>query len=189
MFAKIKKYIPNIWKSKIKAFIRNCFDSIHYYLIDGQIFNTEIKHPKHIIFVCKGNVCRSAFAEKLMALIATDMKLKIESCGLDVDQGRHPPPESVNTARKFSCSLSGHISKGLDGCDLDNADLILSMEYKQHTRLLSILPHKKKAIKLLRSYAPFPYSVFCNIDDPYGWGKHEFRKAFRLIERSLKRIV
>ena len=189
MLKKIKKYIPNIWKSRIKAFIRNCFDSIHYYLIDRQIFNAEIKFPKHIVFVCKGNVCRSAFAEKLMVLITTNTELKIESCGLDVDQGHHPPVESVETAKEFSCSLFGHISKGLDDCDPDNADLILSMEYKQHTRLLSILPHKKKAIKLLRSYAPFPYSIFCNIDDPYGWGKDEFRKAFCLIDRSLKKIA
>lgn len=189
MFEGIKKCIPNIWKSRIKAFLRNCFESIHYYLIDGQIFNTKFKTPKHIIFVCKGNVCRSALAEKLMDLVAADMNLKIESCGLDVNQGINPPIESIAVAKEFACNLSGHISKGLDKCDLENADLILSMEYNQHTRLLSILPHKKKAIKLLRSYVPFPYSIFCNIDDPYGWGKDEFRKAFRLIDKSLKKIA
>ena len=188
MFEGIKKYIPNIWKSRIKAFLRNCFDSIHYYLIDGQIFNTKIKPSKHIIFVCKGNVCRSAFAEKLMNLVVTNTELKIDSCGLDVDQGSHPPVESIKVAKEFSCSLFGHISKGLAECDPENADLILSMEYNQHTRLLSILPHKEKAIKLLRSYAPFPYSIFCNIDDPYGWGKDEFRKAFHLIDKSLQKI-
>ena len=124
-----------------------------------------------------------------MDLVAADMNLKIESCGLDVNQGINPPIESIAVAKEFACNLAGHISKGLDKCDLENADLILSMEYNQHTRLLSILPHKKKAIKLLRSYAPFPYSIFCNIDDPYGWGKDEFRKAFRLIDKSLQKIV
>ena len=188
MVAKIKKNIPNIWKSRIKAFIHNYFDSIHYYLIDRQIFNTEIKSTKHIIFVCKGNICRSAFAEYLMQRRINDSHIKIESCGIKVGQEYFSPKEAIKSAKIFGVELSNHLSKGLIACDFDKADLILAMEYNQYKKLVNNYPKKKDNIKLLRQYSPFPYSLFCNIDDPFGCKIDQFNKCFNLIYITLKQL-
>ncbi len=192
MISAIKAHIPNILKRNFKGFARNIKESLRYYMGPGAYFphSSPLGNKKiaNVIFVCKGNVCRSAFAEYRLKYLLGSTKLHIDSCGTDVDQGNFPPQESVAIAATFSCSLASRQAKGLTECDIETADLIFPMEYWQYKRLVQLYPHKKKNILLLRSVAPFPYCLFCNIADPYGWGKDEFKRTYRLIERSLRQI-
>lgn len=181
----VKSCIPNSLKRCVKLTSRNIISSLRYYLVDGALFSRE-KYWNHVIFVCKGNVCRSAFAEYRLRGIVGAEKAIIESCGLDVDQGKYPPVETIRCARNFFCDMTDHVSKGVNECDFANADLILSMEYGQHARLTALFPKEKDKIQLLRSYAPFPYALFCNIDDPYGWGDTCVVQSFTVIDRALK---
>ena len=189
MFGQIKKYIPNIYKRNASRLIKNCFQSFRYYLLDGRLSGKALKRPACIIFICKGNVCRSPFAEQRLKSLRGQNVATVDSCGLDVNQGNFPPPDSVAVAGEFSCQLKNRPAKGLKECDLENADLILAMEYEHYQKLLALYPHKKDAIHLLRSFAPFPDRLFCNIDDPYGWGPDEYRRTFRLIDKSLQRFI
>jgi protein-tyrosine phosphatase len=133
-------------------------------------------------------VCRSAFAEHRLKYFLNGKEVHIDSCGIDVDQGHYPPRDSVTIAAEFSCALADRQAKGLSECDMGGADLILPMEYWQYKKLLRLYPEKKENIILLRSLAPFPYSLFCNIADPYGWGEKEFRHSYQIVDRALNRI-
>lgn len=189
----IKASIPNLVKRNIKGLGRNVVNSLQYYADSGACFlRRSLRREKTIssvIFVCKGNVCRSAFAERRLEYLTARDQLHIDSCGLHVNQGNFPPPDSVAVAAEFSCSLADRRAKGLHECDTDRADLILAMEYWQYQRLVQLLPEKKDNIHLLRSFAPFPYCLFCNISDPYGWGEPEFRRVYRLIDLTLRRML
>ncbi|HFD32716.1 MAG TPA: hypothetical protein ENJ28_08450 [Gammaproteobacteria bacterium] len=188
----IKAYIPNSIKRNFKGLIGNIFSSIRYYIGSERYFPhhslSKRKKITTIVFVCKGNVCRSAFAEYRLKYLLGPTKVHIDSCGIDVDQGHFPPADSVTIATEFSCSLANRQAKKLADCDIENADLIFPMEYWQYKHLLQLYPEKKKNIFLLRSAAPFPSCLFCNIADPYGWGKKEFRRVYRLVDQSLHQI-
>lgn len=186
MLKLLKSYIPNILKRNLKLFIRNCCDSILYYLFQkGKVQQSK---PKSIIFICKGNICRSAFAEYYMRAKASKIDIKIDSFGLDVDQGKFSPPQAVETALKLGIDLSENVSKKLSQADIEKADLIIPMEYSQYKRTVAMFPEKKESIQLLREYAPFPASLFCNIDDPFGWGKREFITSFTLIQKAIDNL-
>jgi protein-tyrosine phosphatase len=192
MIFAIKQYIPNRVKRAAKRMLRNISDSIQYFAISGHGLG-RLQPPggrrlSSIIFVCKGNVCRSAFAELRLRYLLDCNAVEVDSCGMDVDQGEYAPADSVSVTAEFSCSLDGRRSKGLSACDFQAADLICPMEYRQYKRLLQLYPEKKENIILLRNLAPFPWRLFCNIDDPYGLGKNEFRRVYRLIDRSLLQI-
>lgn len=193
MIRLIKGFIPNIFKRNCKGTFRNITDSLRYYARSGGCVarNTERFNKKisRIIFVCKGNVCRSAFAEHRLRYLLGHDEVEIDSCGVDVNQGNYPPAESVAVAAEYSCALSERRAKSLAECDIENADLILPMEYWQYKRLLQLYPQKKHNIVLLRSIAPFPQCLFCNIVDPYGWGEKEFRRVYSLVDRALHRIL
>ena len=193
MIGSIKALIPNLVKRNCKGFLRNIINSLQYYAGSGRrLFRSSPpgnKRVSKIIFVCKGNVCRSAFAEHRLKYLLNHDKLHIDSCGLDVNQGNFPPHDSVAVAAEFSCMLDGRRAKRTDECDMEGADLILAMEYWHYKRLVQLYPGKKENILLLRSIAPFPYCLFCNIADPYGWGEKEFRKAYRLVDRALVQII
>ncbi len=192
MISTIKAHIPNLLKRNLKEVAQNVIDSLRYYMKAECYFSHDSplgnKNITAIIFVCKGNVCRSAFAEYRLKHLLGPTKIHIDSCGVDVDQGNFPPNDSVTVAAEFSCSLANRQAKGLTACDIGNADLIFPMEYWQYKRLIRLYPEKKENIMLLRSLAPFPYCLFCNIADPYDWGKDEFLRVYRLVDRSLHQI-
>ena len=189
MLRRLKNLIPNKNKRFLKHLLRNLIDSFQYYVLDKQIINGIEKRPKRVIFICKGNVCRSPFAEKRLECLTSNLNIITDSCGLDVDQGNFPPDDSITAAKTFSCDLEGRRAKGIADCDILNADLIIPMEYGQYRKFIKLFPGKKKNIRLMRSFAPFPYSLLCNISDPFGWGLHEFEKSFQLIDDSLQALV
>ena len=51
--------------------------------------------------------------------------------------------EALDAAEKYSIEMNGSISKGLSGCDIDNADLIISMEYNHFKKLYEYIQIKK----------------------------------------------
>lgn len=172
-------------KKECKALFKNIYESILYCLTRGR---SAVRTPKKIVFVCKGNICRSVFAEHLMKAETKGKLLLIESCGLCVDKRTPSPLEAKITARKFGLDLDGHLSKGWECCEFDNADLILAMEFYQYRKMVEFFPHKKENIKLLREFAPFPENLFCNIYDPFGQSGNKFEKCFRQIKRSIANI-
>lgn len=189
MLTVIKKIIPNKLKRNINGVIRNIINTIQYYFLEGKLLADrqvlkQLQITK-IIFVCKGNVCRSAFAEQRFRDLLVDKTVYIDSCGVDVDQGNYPPRDSVKIAAVYGCSLTDRRAKGLNQCDIQGADLIFPVEYWQYKRLVALYPEKRNNIMLLRTVAPFPYSLFCNIADPYSWGADEFRRCYRMVDRCL----
>lgn len=193
MISTIKACIPNLLKRNCKGLVRNIIDSLLYYTASPRCFfrSRPLRGRKvsTVIFVCKGNVCRSAFAEQRLKYLLGFTEVHIDSCGVDVDQGNCPPKDSVAVAAEFSCSVAGRRAKSLVECDIIGADFILPVEYWQYKRLVQLYPKKKENILLLRSVAPFPYCLFCNIADPYGWGVDEFRRSYRLVDRALQQIL
>lgn len=178
MFSNVK-----IIKRDVKLLLRNIYESVLYRFARSR---RASGHTRRVVFVCMGNICRSAFAEYLMRSITKDnVVLTIESCGLNVDVRTQSPHEAIITAKMFGLDLERHLSKGLECCDLENADLILAMEFWQYRKLVELYPYKKKYIKLLREYAPFPENVLCNINDPFGQSAKKFEKCFKQIKRSL----
>lgn len=185
----MKSLIPNKVKTTVKLFLRNCQQSALYFVVEGRWKDNKEKSFSHVVFVCKGNVCRSVFAEERLKHLVGANNKTIESFGLEVNQGGFPPLEAVNIAMEFGCDLSYKKAKGLDNCDLKDADLVLPMQYSQYKQLVTMLPEKKDKIRLLRVYAPFPFCLFCNIDDPYGLSEDGFRKTYKLIDAALSRLT
>ena len=162
--------------------LRNLADSVRYRLRGDR---RPPAYPRTVVFVCKGNVCRSAYAEYFMRTLSGLDSLAVASCGLDVRRSDAAPPEARRVAARKGLDLDGHRSKSYEACDLGGADLILAMEFWQYRVLTEMLPHKQRNIRLLREYAPFPENLLCNISDPYGENESTFERCFAQIERAV----
>lgn len=174
--------IFKIIKRDVKLLLVNIHNSILYFL---QRNRTPLKSIKKIVFVCKGNICRSAFAEYHMKSVSNHPDLTIESCGIDGGTRMPSPVEAKVAAKIFGLDMDGHLSKGLQECDIENADLILPMEWWQYKRMIEIFPHKRNNIRVLMEYAPFPRNLLCNISDPFGQSLKKFEKCFFQIKRAV----
>jgi protein-tyrosine phosphatase len=174
-----------IRKREAKLFLVNLRDSMLYF------FKRSRKPPicvKKIVFICKGNICRSVFAEYLMRSKTNDESLSIESCGLDPDIGAESPMEARAAAKMYGLDMDDHLSKGLENCDISNADLILPMELWQYSKVAEIFPQKNGNIRLLREFTPFPENLLCNISDPFGQNLSVSFKCFQQIKRAVDNI-
>jgi protein-tyrosine phosphatase len=176
-----KKIIPAALKRDAKCILKNVLNSAVYMIKRNR---KEIGGISHILFVCKGNICRSPFAEHLLRSRIENREIIIESAGINVERPTVPPYEAIQAGKRFGVDLSAHRAKSISECCLKTADLIIVMEYN-HLLWISAMYHEAmKRTCLLRSFALFPYSYFCNIDDPYGLGQEAFYKCFSLIEKS-----
>lgn len=186
----IKEIIPSQIKRRIKSLFKNLIDSAAYYLKDGMMGN-KIEGSNKILFICKGNICRSAFAEYRLKMITqqASMDFDIYSCGIDANQSSQSPHDAITVAREYGLDLTNHVPKLVTSTYMDEADIILAMEYHQFMILKKLYPNHTDKMGLLREFMYFPQNLLVNIDDPYGWGIPAFRKSFGMIDISLRGFV
>lgn len=180
----MKKYIPSRYKAFTKRFFKNLGDSFVYAFKRN---NTGLKY-ENFVFVCKGNVCRSTFAENYLKKILPQNN-HISSCGLDVDQGGSSPEKAIQIAVEFGVDMSESVAKSINSLELESDTQIIAMEFNQYQRLIDNYPNHKKNIILLRDFLPWPSRFQCNIADPYGGEDSDFRSCFRTIKNALDNMA
>ena len=77
-----------------------------------------------LVFVCKGNICRSPYAES----IATSIGCYATSCGIDALDGRCADNRAVTVAAERAVALGGHLTRSLEQVSLVPGDLVVLME-------------------------------------------------------------
>lgn len=176
-------------KREIKLLLKNCAYSVLY--VFRRITSRKIELTNNILFVCKGNICRSAFAEYRFKMIVQENRdhLIIRSCGLEANPSGQSPNDALTVAGEYGVELTNHVPKPVTSSYVDDADILLAMEYRQLKEIKKKYPMHKEKIRLLREFAPFPHNLLVNIDDPYGWDIPAFRKSFAMIDKSLLGLI
>ena len=186
MINRLKQCVPRSWKRMLKKGGRNLIESPQYY---RERPVKMAQSPETVIFVCKGNICRSAFAEFYLKKVLTKGHFLVESCGIEVDQGNFSPPEAIQVAKRYGVDMTEHRSKGMSRCDIEGESLILPMEYPQYRALLERFPEKRDHIRLLREFTPGYARLFCNIYDPFGQNEQAFALCFQQVAMAVDGLV
>ena len=144
--------------------------------------NIDFPRVERLVFVCKGNLCRSPFAE----YSARREGFSAISAGLDAAEAQPADPAAVNAARRRGIDLEGHRSRRFDPELLQPSDLVIAFEPAQAAHLgRSRLGSATWQVGLLGLFAstPFPY-----LHDPYGLSAEYFDRCFSRIEDALLRF-
>lgn len=136
---------------------------------------------QRLIFVCKGNICRSAFAEA----VARKQGVEALSCGIDAGQGLPANGDAVSAAGLLCVDLREHITTHIKTVTLQRGDLLVVMEPWQVARLEKQLG-KEHQYTLLGIWGggAGPY-----IQDPYGASPVYFNYCFTQMEKSVNGIL
>lgn len=141
----------------------------------------DLSRANRLVFVCLGNINRSAFAESL----ATKMGLKAASIGLSTSTGTPAFPTAITTARRFGVDLEAHVATDIANYDYIDGDLLLAMEIR-HVHKLENWGIPRESISLLGHWAS-PHRI--HIHDPHTLSNAYFRTCFSLIHSAVRELT
>lgn len=143
------------------------------------------------LFVCSGNICRSAtahylFTEKLKKKFSTHtisrFGFRVISAGTYRINGNTPPLELIEILGKDNIDISKHRSQGLTEELLEHADIVYAMD---ETHMDFIRENHPDFMQKTRKLG-------CNgadIEDPYMGTREIYRKSVSRINESLEEVV
>lgn len=144
-------------------------------LLDGlgmRASNRRMVPPsaRSFVFVCWGNIMRSAMAEFLMRQALRDAGLaehvQIRSAGLHATPGREAHPWAQEAAAQLGISLSQHHAKLLTQEMVEAADCVFAMDFQNKAELLQLYPAFREKVYMLSAYAEGP-GRYRELSDPY----------------------
>ncbi len=137
----------------------------------------NFRSVNRVVFICKGNICRSAYAEA----VAKSIGINAISCGIYAVDSKPADENAILVANKLGINLHHHRTTPISKIDLKQNDLLLVMEPWQADAVASITNHSYDISLLGLWMKPeLPY-----IHDPYGSSSDYFEKCFNQIEQSV----
>jgi protein-tyrosine-phosphatase/predicted ATP-grasp superfamily ATP-dependent carboligase len=149
----------------------------------GRRARSAMVAARSALFVCRGNICRSPFAERLTRSVLGE-RLKVSSAGFFPKEGRASPGNAVQAASKLGVDLSGHRSRVVTAQDVAQADAIFIFDAINRSEMLKAFPHARGKIHFigaLDSRGPL------TIPDPWGCGVETFSEVYQQIAGTLRR--
>lgn len=145
--------------------------------------------PCRVLFLCKGNICRSIFAELVARKLAGDRSgWEFRSAGLEAGVGTPSPEAAVRVGKEFGVDLASHLSRPVEPADLAASDVVFVMEPGQRSQALELTGPIHPGVALLGAFcargAQSPV-----IQDPFGHNDQAFRYAFERIRDAVATVL
>lgn len=137
---------------------------------------------RRLVFVCQGNICRSAFAD----IVAQKAGLRAASFGLSTTTGRAAHGPAIAAAFALGHDLSHHRAVDLADYAPEPGDLLLAMEVRQLHRLAAD-PRLAHLPRMLLGRWTRP--ILPHLHDPYQLDDRYMTQCLRRIDRAVAALV
>jgi protein-tyrosine-phosphatase len=135
--------------------------------------------PGRLVFVCHGNIMRSAFAVAYLRARAPELSHRIVGAGTHAVAGRAAQDSAVRTAPEFGVSLDGHQAQPLALAAVDATDVVVCMDRANEANVVVAAGHVAERVFLVGDVGAPSREVV----DPYGRGDDATRAAFSDVAR------
>jgi len=140
--------------------------------------------PARVVFVCRGNICRSSYAEYWIAKHRPD--LVVESAGVHVRRSMPAPDAAIKAAAMSGIDLEPHRSQSIHNVAPAPRTLYVVME-PWHAEEDSMREREADAIVVALGAWAQPRRAI--IPDPYGRDVATFHETFLQMGQALDRLV
>ena len=177
----INQRLLSVYGSR-RGFVRSYWHRLLYLTRFYQEYRQiDWKSVERLVFVCKGNICRSAFAE----VVARSKGIDSISCGIDTVKAAPANEDAIRVAGNMGFSLEEHRTTPITSLTLKEHDLLVAMEPWQASYLKTHFQGTKHCTLLGLWKRPVrPY-----IHDPYASTNKYFENCFDYIEKSVHEIT
>lgn len=141
-----------------------------------------------IMFVCTGNICRSAMAEYLAKKIAKQQGKDIHffSCGIYADEKDGPTQNAIEVMEEYNIDIKKHKPTNIKNANIKEMDIILCMTKEHKMQLTYLYPDMLNKIFTLKEYAENRNE---DIKDPWGYDIYTYRKCAEEINQELNKLI
>ncbi|MFC7488073.1 low molecular weight phosphatase family protein [Knoellia sp. CPCC 206453] len=172
------------------------------------------EEPLRVLFVCTANISRSPYAERRAAHVLAgepEPSMRFASAGVPGSAGQGMDPAMAAQLARRGGEAHGHVSRPVTSAVLEDADVVITVEFGQRLRIAQAWPeHAPKVFGLAQLAdaleriptsagglaaldaalaAARPDSLAWDIPDPYKRGKAAARACADTIDEALAVIV
>lgn len=146
-----------------------------------------------IMFICTGNICRSAMAHKLMEKKLQDIgreDIQIYSCGIFAETGDGSTYNAIETMKEYNVDLTKHRATNIRNSEIEKMDLILCATQSHKFTVIQMYPNLKDKIYTMKEYVQDGKNEKdIDIKDPWGYDIEIYRFCAAEIDKCLDRLI
>jgi len=149
----------------------------------------QLRDAQEVLFLCHGNICRSPFAERYgqKELSSRGINtLNVSSAGFVDMTDRRSPQNAQNAAKAYDIDLTDHRSVKATDEIIEDADLILLMDYRNYHNFTNRFPQAAERMFLLRI---FERGSTMQLPDPHGYPSSVFDNVHADITACIRSLI
>ena len=149
----------------------------------------------NIMFVCTGNICRSAMAHHLLEKRLKDLKIenvKVYSCGVNAYNGEKSTYEAKYIMKKYyDVDLEKHRSTNIKNSNIKDMDLVLCATKYHKQDVLELYPELEGKVFTMKEYVKYDKQNHDKIDiaDPWGYDKETYLECSKEISDVIELLL
>ncbi|WP_413580663.1 ATP-grasp domain-containing protein [Bdellovibrio sp. HCB288] len=148
----------------------------------------RLRKSKKILFICYGNINRSALAERYFKQMAPNSSIEVISAGFHHEDHRPADPVMVEESRKLGINMENWSSHRVTTEMFESSDAILVMENEHWLRIKEEFPQYADKTFLL-GFAAKDVPKRGEIRDPYGKSRNFYQRAICEISCSIAGLI
>jgi protein-tyrosine phosphatase len=180
MLSALTQYINDKYGSKRGLLAASKYKALFLLGFYRSYQQVDFNAVSRLVFVCSGNICRSAFGE----YIAKAKGLEAVSYGLHCRGGDNADPRAIAEASLRGVDMHEHVTRNISEYKPQKGDLLLVME-PQHLLELTKAPREHAQVTIVPLWSQKPTAY---LNDPFNANAVFFSQCESVVEQCVNQL-